>query len=135
MGKENLVLFLVVGVAAGLRATRVMARAGYGMTADLVVGMAGACLGAWLYAVTEIAVGGIVASLSAALLGSLGLLYVLRLTQGRWATPVPLPGASSLESRASRGVSPMQHTASSVLSTLLVRAHRRTRPNPRPGVR
>ena len=91
MSKESLVLCLAVGAAAGLRGSRMMTRAGYGLTMDLVAGMAGAWLGAWLYAVSAIAVGGMIASLSAALLGSLALLYALRFTQRRSTAPVPPP--------------------------------------------
>jgi uncharacterized membrane protein YeaQ/YmgE (transglycosylase-associated protein family) len=79
MATQNLVLFLVVGVVAGFLAGKIMRGAGYGLVGDLVVGVAGAFIGAWLFGVLGISVGGILGLLVAAIAGALLLLFLVRL--------------------------------------------------------
>lgn len=76
---ESLLLFLLVGLAAGWLAGRIFRGAGFGLVGNLIVGVIGALLGGWLFGVLGIGLGlGIIGSLIAALVGSLILLFLLR---------------------------------------------------------
>jgi uncharacterized membrane protein YeaQ/YmgE (transglycosylase-associated protein family) len=81
MSVENLILFLVVGVAAGWMAGRIMKGGGFGLLGDMVVGVIGAFVGGWLFGLLGIATGGILGLLVTALVGALVLLYVIRLVK------------------------------------------------------
>ena len=80
---QNLIVFLVVGVAAGWLAGKIMKGSGFGLVGDLVVGVIGAFIGVWLFGVLGISAGGFLGLLVAAIVGALLLLYVLRLVKKR----------------------------------------------------
>jgi len=79
MNVQSLVLFLVIGVAAGWLAGRIMKGGGFGLVGDLIIGVIGALLGGWLFGLIGIAAGGILGALVTAVVGALVLLYLLRL--------------------------------------------------------
>ena len=79
MSTQNLILFLVVGLVAGWLAGRIMKGPGFGLVGDLIVGVIGAFIGAWLFGLLGFSAGGILGLLVVALVGSLLLLFVLRL--------------------------------------------------------
>ena len=54
----HFILFVLIGLIAGALAGRVVSGHGYGMLGDLVVGVIGAFLGGWLFAVAFGVVGG-----------------------------------------------------------------------------
>jgi uncharacterized membrane protein YeaQ/YmgE (transglycosylase-associated protein family) len=81
MSTENLILFLLVGLAAGWLAGRIMKGAGFGLVGDLIVGVAGAFIGVWLFGVLNLSAGGLVGLLIASVVGALLLLYVVRLVK------------------------------------------------------
>jgi uncharacterized membrane protein YeaQ/YmgE (transglycosylase-associated protein family) len=81
MSTEHLLLFLVIGVAAGFLAGKIMRGAGYGLVGDLIVGVIGSFIGVWLFGLLGIAAGGILGLLVASVVGALLLLYVLRLAK------------------------------------------------------
>jgi uncharacterized membrane protein YeaQ/YmgE (transglycosylase-associated protein family) len=81
MSTEHLLLFLVIGVAAGFLAGKIMMGAGYGLVGDLIVGVIGSFIGVWLFGLLGIAAGGILGLLVASVVGALLLLYVLRLAK------------------------------------------------------
>jgi uncharacterized membrane protein YeaQ/YmgE (transglycosylase-associated protein family) len=83
MSTQNLLLFVVVGVAAGFLAGKIMKGSGFGLVGDLVVGVVGSFVGVWLYGVLGVAVGGVLGLLVASVVGALLLLYVLRLVRRR----------------------------------------------------
>ena len=58
MNVQSLVLFLVIGVAAGWLAGRIMKGGGFGLVGDLIIGVIGALLGGWLFGLIGIAAGG-----------------------------------------------------------------------------
>jgi uncharacterized membrane protein YeaQ/YmgE (transglycosylase-associated protein family) len=77
---ENLIWFLVIGIAAGWLAGKIMRGAGYGLVGDMVVGVIGALLGGWIFGKLGIwPAGGLLGSLIVALIGALVLLFLLRL--------------------------------------------------------
>lgn len=76
----NLLWFLLIGLAAGWLAGRIMRGGGYGLVGDLVVGVIGALLGGWLFGQLGIwPAGGLLGSLLVALVGALIFLWLLRL--------------------------------------------------------
>ncbi len=79
MNTQSLILFLVIGLVAGWLASRIMRAGPFGLVGDLIVGVAGAFIGGWLFGLIGISAGGILGSLVIALIGAIVLLYVLRL--------------------------------------------------------
>ena len=75
----NILLFILIGAIAGWLAGQFF-RGGYGLLGDIIVGVCGAFLGAWLFGVLHISAGGgVIGSLIVATIGALVLLSVLRL--------------------------------------------------------
>lgn len=81
MSTQNLILFLVIGLVAGWLAGRIMKGRGFGLVGDLVVGVIGAFIGAWVFGLLGIPAGGTLGLLVVSLVGALLLLYVLRLVK------------------------------------------------------
>lgn len=79
MDTTGLVLFLVIGLVAGWLASRVMRGRGFGLAGDLIVGVVGAYVGAWLFGLLGISAGGLLGSLVTAFVGAVALLYMIRL--------------------------------------------------------
>jgi uncharacterized membrane protein YeaQ/YmgE (transglycosylase-associated protein family) len=78
---ENLLLFLVIGVAAGFIAGKIMKGAGFGLVGDLIVGVIGSFIGVWIFGLLNISSGGIIGLLIAAIVCALILLYIARLVK------------------------------------------------------
>jgi len=81
MSVENLVIFLLVGVAAGWLAGRIMKGGGFGLFGDMIVGVIGAFLGGWLFGLLGISAGGLLGLLVTAFVGAVVLLFLLRLVK------------------------------------------------------
>ncbi|MCR9142969.1 MAG: GlsB/YeaQ/YmgE family stress response membrane protein [bacterium] len=79
---ESLLLFLLIGLAAGWLAGRIARGAGFGLVGNLIVGVIGALLGGWLFGLLGIGGFGLIGSLAAALVGALLLLFLLRFVKG-----------------------------------------------------
>jgi len=80
MTTQSLIWFLIIGIAAGWLAGRIMRGGGFGLVGDLVVGVIGALLGGWLFGVLGLSAGGgLIGALIVALIGALLLLWLLRL--------------------------------------------------------
>ncbi|HEY0255748.1 MAG TPA: GlsB/YeaQ/YmgE family stress response membrane protein [Kofleriaceae bacterium] len=75
----DIVTWLIVGLVAGVLAGLVVG--GYGILADMVVGMVGALIGGWLFAHQgwHAPIAGLGGSIFVAFIGSLILLVILRL--------------------------------------------------------
>ncbi len=84
LSNEDLLVIVVVGVAAGWLAGEVTRGAGFGLIGDLIVGLLGAFVGDWLLPQLNIHIGvGIVALIINAFVGAIVLLLVIRLVGGR----------------------------------------------------
>ena len=79
MSGDQLIWFLLVGLIAGWLAGTIMKGSGFGLIGDLVVGVLGALLGAWLFSLLGITTWGLLGSILVALCGALVLLFVIRL--------------------------------------------------------
>ncbi len=75
----NIVWFLLIGLAAGWLAGRIMKGQGFGLGGNLVVGVVGALLGGSLFDFLGIAAGGPIGSLVTATVGAIVLLAIARL--------------------------------------------------------
>jgi uncharacterized membrane protein YeaQ/YmgE (transglycosylase-associated protein family) len=80
MSLEALLVMLIVGLLAGWLAGRVVGE-GYGLVGDMVVGVFGALIGAWLFRTLGIRMplSGLPGTILVAFLGAIVLLFLLRL--------------------------------------------------------
>jgi uncharacterized membrane protein YeaQ/YmgE (transglycosylase-associated protein family) len=78
----HILYFLLIGLAAGWLASKIMGDTGYGLAGNLAVGVLGAVIGGALFGGIFIT-GGIVGGLLSATAGACILLYVIKLVKGR----------------------------------------------------
>ncbi|HEV3397238.1 MAG TPA: GlsB/YeaQ/YmgE family stress response membrane protein [Xanthobacteraceae bacterium] len=84
MSGESLLVILVVGLIAGWLAGHFVRGTGFGIIADICIGIIGALIASWLFPRLGIHLGaGIIARIIAATIGAILLLIVLRLVRGR----------------------------------------------------
>ena len=76
----DLLTLLVVGLIAGLLASFAMGGVGYGLLGDIVIGIAGAFLGSWLFGALHIQApfSGLASTIFVAFIGAVVLLLILR---------------------------------------------------------
>jgi uncharacterized membrane protein YeaQ/YmgE (transglycosylase-associated protein family) len=74
----TLLWFLLIGLAAGWLAGRIMRGGGFGLIGDLIVGVIGALLGGFLFGLLGISAGGLLGSLITATVGAIVLIALLR---------------------------------------------------------
>ena len=87
MSGQSILIILVVGLIAGWLATHIVRGTGYGLVADLCLGIVGALLGNWLLPAIGLQLGsGFISSIISATIGAILLLVILRLVHrgGRW---------------------------------------------------
>lgn len=87
MRGESIIVILFVGLVAGWLAGKIVRGTGYGLVADIFIGIVGAFIANWLFPYFHISLGvGIVESIISATIGAIILLVVLRLIRGggRW---------------------------------------------------
>lgn len=77
----DILMWLVVGLVAGVLASLVMGGTGYGLIGDIVVGIAGAFIGGWLFAQLGVSApfGGLAGVIFTAFIGAVVLLFLIRL--------------------------------------------------------
>jgi uncharacterized membrane protein YeaQ/YmgE (transglycosylase-associated protein family) len=87
MSAESLLVILLVGLIAGWLAGQIVRGTGYGLIADMALGIVGALIGNWLFPALGLHLGSsILGAIISATLGAILLLLVLRLVNrgGRW---------------------------------------------------
>ena len=83
MSNESLLVIVLVGVIAGFLAGKFVRGTGFGLIGDLIVGVAGAFIAAWLFPKLGITLGsGIVSAIIYSTIGAIILLLVVRLMVG-----------------------------------------------------
>ncbi|CAG4927230.1 GlsB/YeaQ/YmgE family stress response membrane protein [Paraburkholderia saeva] len=81
--EHGIVAWLIIGAVAGWLAGLLVKGGGFGLLADVVVGIVGAFIGGWLVGALGIATGGgWIASIVTAVIGAVVLLVVIRLVKG-----------------------------------------------------
>jgi uncharacterized membrane protein YeaQ/YmgE (transglycosylase-associated protein family) len=84
MSGQSLLVIIVVGIIAGWLAGKIVRGTGFGIVADLCIGVIGAFIGAWLLPRLGIHLGtGLVAAIASATVGAIVLLVILGLFGGR----------------------------------------------------
>jgi uncharacterized membrane protein YeaQ/YmgE (transglycosylase-associated protein family) len=84
MSGQSILVILLVGVIAGWLAGQIVRGTGFGLIADLFIGIVGALIGSWLLPQLGIHLGaGIVAAIISATIGAILLLVILRFVRGR----------------------------------------------------
>lgn len=84
MSGESILVILVVGLIAGWLAGKIVRGTGFGLIADVCIGIVGALIGSWLLPRLGIHLGaGMVDAIITATVGAVLLLIVLRLVRGR----------------------------------------------------
>ena len=84
MSGEGILVVLVVGLMAGWLAGEIVQGTGFGIVGDLLIGIAGAFAGNWLFPQLGLHLGsGMISATTTAAIGALLLLLVIRLIRGR----------------------------------------------------
>ena len=84
MSGESIIVILLVGLIAGWLAGKIVRGTGFGLIADICIGIVGALIASWLFPRLGIYLGGgIIAAIIAATIGAVLLLVVIRLVKGR----------------------------------------------------
>ncbi|OGC09798.1 transglycosylase [candidate division KSB1 bacterium RBG_16_48_16] len=73
----NIILFLLIGIAAGWLAGQIMKGKGFGLVGNLIVGVIGALLGGYIFGALGVSAYGLIGSLISALVGAIILLWII----------------------------------------------------------
>ena len=76
---QDIVWFLLIGLAAGWLAGQIVKGGGFGVVGDVVVGVIGAILGGFLFGLLGLSATGLLGSLVTATVGAVALIAILRL--------------------------------------------------------
>ena len=77
----GILMWIIVGLVAGVLASMVMGGTGYGLVGDIIIGIVGAFLGGWLFSQMGVSTpfGGLPGTIFVAFIGAIVLLFILRL--------------------------------------------------------
>ena len=80
----SILVWIIVGLIAGVLASMVMGGTGYGIIGDIIIGIVGAFVGGWLFSQLGVSspIGGLPGTIFVAFVGAVVLLFVLRLLRG-----------------------------------------------------
>ncbi len=81
MAGGGIIWWIVVGLIAGWLAGQVMKGGGYGVLADIVLGILGGILGGWIFGKMGIGAGGTIGSIVVAFVGAVILVGLTRLVK------------------------------------------------------
>ena len=85
MSDEGLLVILLVGLVAGWLAGQIVRGTGYGVIADIALGIVGALIGSWLFPRLGIHIGsGLIAKIAVATGGAVVLLLIVALVSGAY---------------------------------------------------
>lgn len=80
MGTTSVWAFLAIGAVSGWLAGKLMQGGGFGLLGDIVVGIAGAIVGGYLFRLAGVSAGsGLIGSIMTATVGAVTLLYLIHL--------------------------------------------------------
>ncbi len=77
----ELLVDILIGLAAGWLAGRIMKGRGYGLAGNLIVGVIGALIGPFIFEFIGIPLNGLLGELVMATVGAVALIYVIRLVR------------------------------------------------------
>jgi uncharacterized membrane protein YeaQ/YmgE (transglycosylase-associated protein family) len=76
---HGFIWWIVIGLIAGWAAGRIMKGGGYGVFADIILGIVGGILGGWIVSLLGFGSGGLIWSILVAILGAVVLIWITRL--------------------------------------------------------
>lgn len=79
MAGMSLLWFLLIGLVAGWLAGQIVKGGGFGLVGDLVIGVIGSFIGAWVFGMLGLGAYGLIGQLLMALVGAILLLFLVRL--------------------------------------------------------
>jgi len=74
----GIIWWIIVGLIAGWAAGKIMKGSGYGVIADIVLGILGAIIGGWVVGLAGFGGGGLIWSILVAILGAVILIWMTR---------------------------------------------------------
>jgi uncharacterized membrane protein YeaQ/YmgE (transglycosylase-associated protein family) len=75
---HGIIWWIIVGLIAGWAAGKIMKSGGYGVIADIVLGILGAVIGGWVVGWLGFGGGGLIWSILVAILGAVMLIWITR---------------------------------------------------------
>jgi uncharacterized membrane protein YeaQ/YmgE (transglycosylase-associated protein family) len=75
---HGLIWWIIVGLIAGWAAGKIMKGGGYGVIADIILGVLGAIIGGWVVGMLGLGGGGLIWSILVAILGAVILIWITR---------------------------------------------------------
>ena len=75
---HGIIWWIVVGLIAGWAAGKIMKGGGYGVIADIVLGIVGAIVGGWVVSLAGFGEGGFIWTILVAILGAVILIWLTR---------------------------------------------------------
>jgi len=75
---HGFIWWIVVGLIAGWAAGRIMKGGGYGVFADIILGIVGGIVGGWIVSLLGFGPGGMIWSILVAILGAVILIWITR---------------------------------------------------------
>lgn len=75
----GLIWSIIIGIAAGFIAGKIMKGSGFGIIINLIVGVVGGLLGGWIFTLLGIDVNGILGTLVMSTIGAVVLLWIVSL--------------------------------------------------------
>jgi uncharacterized membrane protein YeaQ/YmgE (transglycosylase-associated protein family) len=75
---HRIIWWIIVGLIAGWSAGKIMKGGGYGVIADIVLGIFGAIVGGWVVGLLGFGGGGLIWSILVAILGAVILIWITR---------------------------------------------------------
>lgn len=84
----SFLMWILVGLVAGVLASLVMGGTGYGIVGDIIIGIVGAFIGGWIFSQLGVSTpfAGLPGTIFVAFVGAVVLLFALRLIRGRGRT-------------------------------------------------
>ncbi len=79
MDLSTVVIFLVIGAAAGWFTGKNMKDGGFGLSANIAIGAIGGIVGGYLFRLLVFAVGSLIGSMVTAVAGAVALLFIVKL--------------------------------------------------------
>lgn len=80
----SILMWIIVGLVAGVLASLVMGGTGYGIIGDIIIGIVGAFVGGWLFSQLGVSTpfAGLAGTIFVAFIGAVVLLFLIRLLNG-----------------------------------------------------
>jgi len=79
MDLTSLLIFLAIGAVAGWLAGVIMKGGGFGIVADIIIGIIGAVVGGFVFGLLGISANGLIGSIITATVGAIVLLFIVRM--------------------------------------------------------